>query len=156
MLPASAAYHRAKYDHRTLTVDHPRIPLLADGRLSYTRAGYIEFSKNGKSMDKKHEQELIRCAQNKSLTIRPDDTQSCERIARSLMQDGYLIPVASRRDPGFRPEVLSNVYGQVMTLTDQGKGYLLALSSEDFNTGELWPLADDIRHVQRRLSHASG
>jgi len=107
-------------------------------------------------MDKEHEQALIRCAQNKSMTIQHDDTQSRERIARSLMQDGYLIPVVSRRDAGFRPEVLSNVYGQVMTLTDQGKGYLLALSSEDFNTGELWPLADDIRHVQRRLSHARG
>jgi hypothetical protein len=103
-------------------------------------------------MDKEHERELIRCAQNKSMTIRPD-TQQRERIARALVQNGYLIPKAMKNDPDFKPESLSNVYNMILSLTDQGKGYLLALSSEDFDhTDQFWPLADDLRQVQRRLS----
>jgi hypothetical protein len=107
-------------------------------------------------MDKEHEREMIRCAQNKSMTIRPD-TQHREQIARFLMQAGYLIPKISQCDPNFELEELPDVFNVLLTLTDQGKGYLLALSPEDFDyTGRSWPTADDIRQVQRRLSAGSG
>ena len=96
-------------------------------------------------MDKEHERELIRCAQNKRMTIRPE-TQRREQIAHALMQAGYLIPKARQHDPNFKPEELSSVYNLTLTLTDKGKEYLLALSSEDFQLGQLWPSADDIRH----------
>jgi hypothetical protein len=107
-------------------------------------------------MEKEYQQELIRCAHNMTMTIRPD-SQRHERIARFLMLEGYLIPKASQREPDFMPDSLSSVYGRTLTLTDKGKACILALSPEEFdNLGQLWPRAVDVRQAQERISADSG
>ena len=101
-------------------------------------------------MNDEQQRELIRCAQNATRTIRPAN-QRRERAARALTREGYLIPLSERSDPEFRPESLSNVYGQTLTLTGQGRAYLLTLIPADF-AGHIWPNPQDIEQIQRALA----
>ena len=96
--------------------------------------------------------ELIRCAQNDTMTIRPE-SQRRERVVLALVREGYLIPKSKVDDTDFKPALLSSVHGQLLTLTKMGKAYVLALNPADFATVQFWPLPSDIEDAQYNIRH---
>jgi hypothetical protein len=102
-------------------------------------------------MDREQLNELIRCAQNKRLVVRPANKYR-QRVALALVHAGYLIPKSEQNNPAFNPGLLSNVYGVTLTLTDNGRAFLLGLTPADFKE-RIWPKLGDIEQIHQRLSH---
>jgi len=96
--------------------------------------------------------ELIRCAINKTQTVRFAG-RSRYRTLFGLVGQGYLVPLRDKNNPAFNPALLAGLNDNTtLTLTDKGKAYVLALHPADFEAITSFPRAEDVRNAQRRLA----
>jgi hypothetical protein len=96
-------------------------------------------------------QELIRCAQNKTLKVYAGSWRR-NKVLTGLIRAGDMIPVNKKGVSGWNPALLSALdYHQAVTLTNQGRDRLLALDPADFWAARWWPLPDDIRAAQAAI-----
>ena len=95
--------------------------------------------------------ELIRCAINKTQTVRFAGRRRY-RVLFDLVGQGYLVPLRDKNNPAFNPALLAGLNDNTtLTLTDKAKAWILALDPADFETITWFPRAEDVRDAQKRL-----